>query len=90
MKTTNEQTLWEIQAYGAKKSEILESVTDSISFKLSGVGMVIASYLSDAQEVMQHAGASRHGVDRALNDARQYINIAKMLMMEFELGFTPR
>ncbi len=84
MKTTNEQTLWEIQAYGAKKSEILESVTDSISFKLSGVGMVIASYLSDAQEVMQH------GDDRALNDARQYINIAKMLMMEFELGFTPR
>jgi tRNA threonylcarbamoyladenosine modification (KEOPS) complex Cgi121 subunit len=84
MKTTNEQTLWEIQAYGAKKSEILESVQDSISFKLSGVGMVIASYLSDAQEVMQH------GDDRALNDARQYINIAKMLMMEFELGFTPR
>ena len=84
MRTANEQTLWEIQAYGAKKSEILESVTDSISFKLSGVGMVIASYLSDAQEVMQHGG------DRALNDARQYINIAKMLMMEFELGFTPR
>ncbi len=84
MSLKNEQTLWEIQAYGAKKSEILESVTDSISFKLSGVGMVIASYLSDAQEVMQH------GDDRALNDARQYINIAKMLMMEFELGFTPR
>jgi len=84
MRLKHEQTLWEIQAYGAKKSEILESVTDSISFKLSGVGMVIASYLSDAQEVMQH------GDDRALNDARQYINIAKMLMMEFELGFTPR
>jgi hypothetical protein len=25
-----------------------------------------------------------------LNDARQYINIAKMLMMEFELGFKER
>ena len=35
MKTANEQTLWEIQAYGAKKSEILESVTDSITFKFS-------------------------------------------------------
>jgi hypothetical protein len=46
--------------------------------------MVIASYLSDAQEVMGH------GSERALNDARQYINIAKMLMMEFELGFKER
>jgi hypothetical protein len=46
--------------------------------------MVISSYLSDAQEVMQFGG------ERALNDARQYINIAKMLMMEFELGFKER
>ena len=85
MRTANEQTLWEIQAYGAKKSEILESVKDSISFQLSGPGMVIVSYLSDAQEVMQAGSESqRH---RALNDARQYINIAKMLMMEFNLGF---
>ena len=84
MRTANEQTLWEIQAYGAKKSEILESIQDSISFKLSGPGMVISSYLSDAQEVMQF------GSESALNTARHYINIAKMLMMEFELGFTPR
>ena len=81
MKTANEQSLWEIQAYGAKKSEILESVKDSLSFKFSGPGMVISSYLSDAQEVMQYGGQN------ALNDARQYINIAKMLMMEFNLGF---
>ena len=84
MRTASEQTLWEIQAYGAKKSEILESVQDSITFKFSGPGMVIASYLSDAQEVMQS------GSERGVNNARQYINIAKMLMMEFELGFTPR
>jgi hypothetical protein len=84
MRTASEQTFWEIQAYGAKKSEILESVKDSISFQLSGPGMVIASYLSDAQEMMIV------GNERALNDARQYINIAKMLMMEFELGFNAR
>jgi len=84
MRTANEQTLWEIQAYGAKKSEILESVRDSISFQLSGPGMVIASYLSDAQELMELRVGSN------LNDARQYINIAKMLMMEFNLGFKER
>jgi hypothetical protein len=78
MRTVNEQTLWEIQAYGAKKSEILESITESITFKFSGVGMVIASYLSDAQEMIEYDSKE---------SARQFINIAKMLMMEFELGF---
>lgn len=81
MRTVNEQSLWEIQAYGAKKSEILESVTESITFKFSGVGMVIASYLSDAQEMIEHGSS---------NNARQCINIAKMLMMEFNLGFKDR
>ena len=78
MRTANEQSLWEIQAYGAKKSEILESVMDSITFKLSGPGMVIASYLSDAQEMMQYSTPR-------LNDARQFINIAKMLLTEFKM-----
>lgn len=71
---------WEIQAYGSPKAEILESITDSLTFKLSGPGMVVASYLSDAQEVLEMSP----------NTARQYINIAKMIMMEFELGFNPR
>ena len=78
MRTANEQTLWEIQAYGATKAEILESIEDSITLKLSGPGMVIASCLSDAQEMIEHGSS---------NDARQYINIAKMLMMEYNLGF---
>jgi len=68
---------WEMQAYGSPKAEILESITDSLTFKLSGPGMVVASYLSDAQEVLEYSP----------NTARQYINIAKMIMMEFELGF---
>ena len=74
-------TQWEIQAYGSTKDDILESVKDSITFKFSGPGMVIAGYLSDAQEMIA-SNDSEH--------ARQYINIAKMLMMEFELGFNPR
>jgi len=78
MRSANEQSLWEIQAYGAKKSEILESVMDSITFKLSGPGMVIASYLSDAQELMQYSTPR-------LNASRQYINIAKMLLTEFKM-----
>ena len=69
---------FEMGAYGAPKAEILNSVQESITFHLSGPGMVVASYLSDAQEIMEYSP----------NTARQYINIAKMLMMEFNLGFT--
>ena len=68
---------WELQAYGASKADILESITDSITFKLSGPGMIAASYLSDAQEVLE----------RDPNAARQYINVAKLIMFEYNLGF---
>jgi hypothetical protein len=71
---------WELQAYGASKADILESITDSITFKLSGPGMVAASYLSDAQEVLEFSP----------DTARKYINIAKMIMFEYELGFNQR
>ena len=69
---------WELQAYGASKADILESIKDSITFRLSGPGMVVASYLSDAQEMIEYDSKE---------SARQFINIAKVLMMEFELGF---
>lgn len=69
---------WELQAYGAPADEIIASVEESMTFKFSGVGMVIASYLSDAQEMLER--------DQK-NSARQYINIAKMLMMNYDLGF---
>ena len=69
---------WELQAYGASKADILESIKDSITFRLSGPGMVVASYLSAAQEMIEYDSKE---------SARQFINIAKMLMMEFELGF---
>ena len=64
---------WEKQAYGSTKAEILESIEDSLTFKMSGIGMIIASYLSDAQELIEFNDKNR---------ARQYINIAKMLIFE--------
>lgn len=71
----------EMRMFGMSKDDILEDVKESITYKLSGPGMVIASYLSDAQEMIAFNDSER---------ARQYINIAKMLMMEFELGFNAR
>jgi len=71
----------EMRMFGMPRDAILENVKESLTYKLSGPGMVIASYLSDAQEMIAFNDSER---------ARQYINIAKMLMMEFELGFNPR
>jgi hypothetical protein len=69
---------WELQAYGSPADDIIASVEESMTFKFSGVGMVIASYLSDAQEMLERDNK---------NASRQYINIAKMLMMHYDLGF---
>lgn len=74
----------EIKMYGFPKAEILESVTESITYKVAGPGMVIAGYLSDAQEII---ATNQSGTNEL---ARQYINIAKMLMVEFKLGFNAR
>ena len=71
----------EMRMFGMPRDEILENVKESLTYRLSRPGMVIASYLSDAQEMIAFNDSER---------ARQYINIAKMLMMEFELGFNPR
>ena len=71
----------EMRMFGMPRDAILENVKESLTYKLSGPGMVIASYLSDAQEMIAFNDSER---------ARQYINIAKMLLMEFELGFNPR
>lgn len=71
----------EMRMFGIPRDEILENVKESLTYRLSGPGMVIASYLSDAQEMIAFNDSER---------ARQYINIAKMLMMEFELGFNAR
>ena len=71
----------EMRMFGMPRDAILENVKESLTYKLSGPGMVIASYLSDAQEMIAFNDSER---------ARQYINIAKMLMMEFELGFNAR
>ena len=67
------QLEWEMQAYGSPKAEILEMIEDSLTFKMTGIEMVIASYLSDAQELIEFNDKNR---------ARQYINIAKMLIFE--------
>ena len=51
----------------------IESVKNSITYKLTGAGMVVAGLLSDAQELLSHGDEER---------SRQTLNVAKAVMFE--------
>ena len=67
----------EISMYGCEIAQFKESVVSSITFKVAGVGMVVMSLMSDAQEEMAHGD---------VESARQTLNRAKFLISEFNLG----
>ncbi len=75
---------WERQCYGCDKETFLKSVDESLGVKLArpedpsgGIGMVVMSLLSDAQEE----------VERGMSEeARQTINRAKLLIIERWMG----
>ena len=72
----------EVQMYGSTKAQIMESIERSITYKFSGIGMIICGYMSDIQEMneMNERGFYTEQI-------RQTLNICKMLMMDNELGF---
>ena len=70
-KMTKEEQKRSQQMFGCDIEKYMESVTSSITYKLSGPGMVIASILSDVQEM----------VERDMKEqARQHLNIAKHII----------
>lgn len=73
MSKTPEQLKSELMMYGCDIDQFKQSVTDSFTYKNQGGAMIIASLLSDAQEM----------IERDWDDtARQYINRAKYLLFE--------
>ena len=59
--------------FGCDLNRFIESVENSLTFKLSGVGMVIAGLMSDAQEELQFGDAE---------SARKTLNKAKALLFQ--------
>ena len=66
----------EIKMYGMTEADIRDEYMNSLTAKLSGLEMVIAGVLSDAQELMSF------GNDQATDQARKNINIAKFILSE--------
>jgi len=59
------------QMYGYDIDAFVDSVVESITYKVSGVNMVVAGLMSDAQEQMAFGD---------INGARQSLNKAKALL----------
>jgi len=76
-----EQEKREVRMYGVTVAGMRESVESSITFKLSGPAMMVASLMSDTQEMVN----TEYGeVDyMRAEDARQCLNRAKWILFEY-------
>ena len=67
---------FELQCYGMTEEDIKEEYLNSITARLSGVEMVVASILSDCQEMLAM------GMDQ--DQIRKQLNIAKYCLFSKE------
>ena len=76
-----EQQKREVRMYGCTQAQMREAVESSITFKFSGPAMVVASMMSDAQEMV----STEYGeVDfMRAEDARQQLNRAKFVLFTY-------
>ena len=71
----------EIGMYGLTEADLRASVERSITFKTSGPAMVVASWMSDAQEMMAYEQPDFNTIE----DQRQLLNRAKFVLFEYIL-----
>ena len=73
--------------YGCTEAELRESVESSITFKFTGAGMVVASMLSDCQEMMAYGPYDSDTLANIQESQRQLLNRAKWILFEY---FSPK
>jgi uncharacterized protein YheU (UPF0270 family) len=69
--------------YGCTEAELRESVESSITFRFTGPAMVVASMLSDCQEMMAHGPYESDTLFNIQEDQRQLLNRAKWVLFEY-------
>ena len=69
----------EIGMYGFTEQDLRDSVESSITFKTSGPAMIVASMMSDAQEMMAYEKPSFATIE----SQRQLLNRAKFVLFEY-------
>ena len=76
-----EQQKREVRMYGCTEAQMREAVESSSTFKFSGPAMVVASMMSDAQEMV----STEYGEVDSMRaeDARQQLNRAKFVLFTY-------
>jgi hypothetical protein len=69
--------------YGCTEAELRESVESSITFRFTGPAMVVASMLSDCQEIMAHGPYDSDTLSNIQEEQRQLLNRAKWILFEY-------
>ena len=69
----------EVGMYGCTEAQMREAVESSSSFKFSGPAMVVASMLSDAQEMLAYEQPDFNTIE----DQRQLLNRAKFVLFTY-------
>ena len=69
----------EVGMYGCTEAQMREAVESGSTFRFSGPAMVVASMLSDAQEMMAYEQPDFNTIE----DQRQLLNRAKFVLMTY-------
>lgn len=69
----------QVRMYGVTEARMRESVEASLTFKLSGPAMIVASMMSDAQELVGYDNYDANTIE----DQRQLLNRAKWVLFEY-------
>ena len=77
-----EQEKREVRMYGVTKAGMREAVESGTTFKFSGPAMVVASMLSDSQEMMAYEQPDFNTIE----DQRQLLNRAKFVLFEYVMN----
>jgi len=69
----------QVGMYGCTEAQMREAVESSSTFKFSGPAMVVASMMSDAQEMMAYERPDFNTIE----DQRQLLNRAKFVLFTY-------
>ena len=69
----------QINMYGCTEADLRDSVESSITFRTSGPAMIVASMMSDAQEMMAYEQPGFVTIE----SQRQLLNRAKFVLFEY-------
>ena len=73
----------EVGMYGCTEAQMREAVESGSTFRFSGPAMVVASMLSDAQEMMTYGPYDSDTLANIMEDQRQLLNRAKFVLFTY-------